>query len=158
MIYLNKGFFRPMLILVSAILLPILSALAILTVADFRVELLIWLTLMVAVYLLIAFGIYRYSRIKKHYLSVEDGFLSINHPRNVGAHCRKIHVDSIVKIEYYKILSFRAWCMLYNYVCPQCAYITYLYDGKEICEHIGYPDLKELLRLCGKFNISLTIK
>ena len=50
------------------------------------------------------------------------------------------------------------WCMVYNSVLPQCAYITYIYEGKEICKHIGYPDYKEINEFCADLGIEFVIK
>ena len=49
---------------------------------------------------------------------------------NIGSGKGKINIeyDKIIRFEYYKITSIRAWLQLYNYVTPQCVYITYTDD------------------------------
>ena len=155
MIYLNEGSFKPSLILISIIVLPTSIASWILTFVDFRIELFIVSFLMLGCYFLFVWGIYKHSKTKKYYLFVEDKAVVINYP---NLNCFKVDMHDIIKIEYYKILSIRAWCMIFNCVFPQCAYITYLKNGKEICNHIGYPKFDKISKLCMDMGIELVVK
>ena len=66
MIYLNEGFFKPMFIFVSMLLLPISTACWILTFYDFRIELLIVTLIISLIYFISVVGIYIYSKTKKY--------------------------------------------------------------------------------------------
>ena len=157
MIYLNSGFFRPAIILASAILVPISIACWILFFDDFRMNAFIVSLFLTSVYFLVVFGIYKHSKTKKYWLCVENNFIHINYPFCNGK-CDKIDLNKIVKVEYYKISSIRAWCMLYSCVCPQCVYITYVDGGKEICRHIGYPDFNEIRKVCLSIGVDFFVK
>ena len=156
MVYLNKGFFKPMCIILSLTLLPLDIGCWGLTFYDFTIGRLLVSLIMLISYIAILIGIYLYSKkAKAEHLFFENDFLVVNYP---NMKCAKIKACDIVKIEYYKILSIKAWCMLFNTVGPQCAYITYLYNGKEICNFIGYPDYNELKKLCADINVKLVVK
>ena len=158
MIGLNTGFFKPMFIITSAIALPLIVACWIVTFTSFRSEVLITSLIFVFGYFAAVFGIYKYSKNKKEYICVKDGFIVVNHFGRNQTNNLKINLHSIVKMEYYKITSLKAWCMLYNYVCPQCVFITYEKDGKELCELIGYPDCKKVKEMCNETGIAFYIK
>ena len=160
MIYLNSGIFRPMFILISIITLPIAIACLTLTFINFRVGLLIVTVLMFLSYFAILFAGYKYSKRKEYYLTVQENeCIIIEYPHSIG---EKYHLqlrpEDIIMIEYYKLCSVKAWCMLYNYVFPQCVYITYVSDGKEICKHIGYPDFIKISKLCAELGINFITK
>ena len=157
MIYLNEGFFKPMFIFVSMLLLPISTACWILTFYDFRIELLIVTLIISLIYFISVAGIYIYSKTKKYFILIEDNAVIINYPiQNSIQH--KICFDDIVKMEFYSLSSIRSWCMLYNYVVPGCAFITYKHNDTEICKHIGYPDFSKIRDACLKMNVSFVKK
>ena len=159
MIYLSIGFCKPMVILFSITLLPLSIACGILVFLDYRIELLIVTALLILAYVLIILVIYKCSKSKAYYLYVdENNLLSIVYPNISKENEIKLNIDCVVKIEYYSILSIKSWFLLHNYVCPQCAYITYFSDGKKSCKLMGYPSLKRLRELCTKSNITLDIK
>lgn len=155
MIYLSEGAFKPALIFISLIFLPMSVGCLVLTFVDFRVELLIVSLLMILSYSLIVFGIYKFSKTKKYYLIKEDEYIVINYS-NID--CLKIDVRNILEIEYYKISSVKAWFMLYNCIWPQCAFITYVNNEKKECKYIGNPNFDEIKRLCIDEGIALSIK
>lgn len=155
MIYLNTGLFKPILMIFSVLLLPLSFSCCILTFTDFRIELFFISLIMILLYFVIIIGGYKHSKTKKNYLFIENDFIVINY---YNLRCAKINVQDIKKIEYYKISSIKAWGMLFNCVCPQCAYITYIYDEKEVCEHIGYPDFNRISKLCDSIGVNFSIK
>ena len=160
MIYLNIGFFKSSFILFSFISLPLAIACFVLTFIDFRWELLIVSLVIFLGYCAIVLGLYKKSRNQKYYLCVREGdIVEINYT-NIQSTSEplKLNRENIVKFEYYKITSVKAWCMLYNYVCPQCVYITYLNDGEELCRHIGYPKYEDIQQLCVALGITFETK
>ena len=160
MIYLNKGAFKPMLILISIILLPLSISCLLLTIYDFRVQTFIISLAMLFVYFCTILGIYKHSKTSKYYLTLQDNtYMLINYP-NVSSNMQplKLNYNEIIKMEYYKITSIKAWCLLICYVCPQCVYITYAQNGKEESRLIGYPKFEEIRALCADLGIDLIIK
>lgn len=114
---------------------------------------------MLLIYALSVFGLYKLSKSKKYYLHLdENNIITIKYPNVNNTLDLKIHVREIVKIEYYKISSIKSWCMLFNYVCPQCVYITYLSDGIEVCKHIGYPNFKMINEIFYNIGVTIIIK
>ena len=156
MIYLNAGFFKPFVILLTIAFLPLLVTATILVVLNFEMGLLIVAIVFFMVYIAIIIGVYIHTKSHKFYLTISGiSNMSINYP-NVKS--ETISCNEIIKIEYYKILSVKAWCMLYSYVMPQCAYITYKCDGEERCELIGYPKYREIKNLCDNIGINFVVK
>lgn len=66
-------------------------------------------------------------------------------------------LENVIKLEYYKLFSVKSWLLLYNYVLPHSLYITYEFEGKEICKHIGYPNFRDINRMCLDVGIELKI-
>ena len=157
MIYLNSGLFKPAVILLSIIILPIAVAGWLLLFDDFRMSVFVVALFLTSIYFLVVWGIYKHSKNKKYWLCVENGFIHFNYPF-YKKQSDKIDVNKIVKVEYYKISSIRAWCMLYNCVCPQCVYITYINDDKEMCRHIGYPKFNEIKKVCLSIGVDFFVK
>ena len=159
MIYLNNGFFKPMLIIVSVIVFPLLIGCFICILLDYRIELFITSITLFFVYGAIICALYKYSKTKKFYMFAKNNdSIFVKYPNLNTRNFIEIDLCDIRKMEYYKISSIRAWGMLCNYVCPQCVYITYESEGKEVCKHIGYPNLKELSSFCFESGINLVIK
>lgn len=159
MIYLNKGFFKPMFILISTIILPVLIALLATNIKSFQFSSFFILGVLILGYLLLVLKIYQYSMSKRNYLIVkEQTLLMIKYP-NISANddFLSLNLVDIIKIEYYRMSSIKSWGMLYNYVCPRCAYITYLYQGNLMVRHLGYPLLSDIRDLCKNFNITLIV-
>lgn len=160
MIYLNTGFFKPFCIFISIVCLPISIACLVLTIVDFRLEMLIVTLIFWLIYFLILWGAHKLSISKKYFLCTdENGCITIHYPNVLqGLHYLRLNKNEIVKMEYYKISSFRAWGMLYSCTCPQCVFITYVYNGVEEQSFIGYPNFNEIQKLCNSSNIELIVK
>ena len=99
---------------------------------------------------------YKYSKSKKYFLILRGNSIIIKYP-NISHTSQEIMLNSndIIKAEYYRISSVKAWCMLYNYVLPQCLYITYMLNGQEICKLVGYPAYKPLGDLFKKIGVEI---
>ena len=155
MIYLYKGFFQPTFILISVALLPINIGLWILSFSPFRIEILITSIVFSFFYIISILGIKKLSSSKKNYLYSEGSNIVIKHANSSP---NSINRSDILHIEYYKLLSIRGWLLLISNICPQSAFITYLYEGKNVCHHVGYPNFNELRKLCDDLEIKLVIK
>ena len=89
----------------SIIWLPLVIPCFILTLIDFRIELFFASLVMLIMYSLFVFAVYKYSKSNKNYMIFDGETLIINYP-NFQA---KISIENIIEIEYYKISSFKAW-------------------------------------------------
>ena len=158
MIYLNKALFQPMFILLSIVFLPISIACFAITFLNFRIEVLIVSVSVFLFYIAILFVTYKCSKTIKYFLCKKNDFIIIKYPSLNNSDVFEIPICNIINIEYYRLSSIKGWCMLYNYVCPQCAYITYLEDGKEISTHIGYPIQDDIRNLCRDVGIKFILK
>ena len=158
MIYLNQALFRPMCILLSIVFLPISIACWVITFLDFRIEVLIVSVCVFLFYIATLFVTYNYSKTIKYFLCKKNDLIIIKYHSLNNNGFFEIPICNIINIEYYRLSSIKGWCMLYNYVCPQCAYITYLNDEKEISLHIGYPTQNDIENLCKAVGIKLILK
>lgn len=160
MVYLNAGFFTPFCILISIIFLPLSIACLVLTIVDFRLESFIITLVFWLIYFIALLVGNKFSTSKKYFLHTDESdCIVINYP-NASQDNNSLRLDKrkVIKMEYYKLSSFRAWCMLYNCVCPQCLYITYLCNGMEEKSFIGYPNFDKIKNFCVLSNIELIIK
>lgn len=153
MIYLNTGFFRPMLWIVSILFLPIVVVGLVLAILKLNTSGIVACSVILLFCFISLFCIYKHSKTKKYYLLSEDDFLAINYP---NAPCR-INKSEIIKVEYYKISSIRSWLLLFSYICPQSAFITYKDNGREVCKLIGYPDFEKIRDLCDTHGLDFVI-
>ena len=157
MIYLNTGVFKPMMIIISIIYFPIAIASAFILFSELRLEIIVVSVLLFVFYLFCSFGIYKHSVSKKYFITTNNDYITIKYP-NIGTQELTLKSNQILKIEYYKLSSIVAWYNLCNYICPQCVFITFIYDGKEMCKHIGYPNFDEISKLCAEFNVNFVTK
>ena len=155
MFYTNEGIFKPMFILLSIIMLPLSICLWALTCMDFRVGLFIVSMVFLFGYFAAVLGIYKFSKSKKEHLSLENDALLVKFgDENV----LRVETKNIVKLEYYKISSLKSWFLLFNYVSPQCVYITYKSAEECIRVFVGYLKYSSVVKLCDSAKITLVIK
>lgn len=160
MIYLNSGFFTPFCIFISVVFLPISSACLVLTIVDFRLEMLVVTLIFCLIYFSILLGTHKLSVSEKYFLCTdENGCITIHYPNVLqDLHHLRLNKSEIVKMEYYKISSLKAWGMLYSCICPQCVFVTYMYNGVEEKSFIGYPNFNEIRKFCDLLNVELVVK
>jgi hypothetical protein len=157
---LNKGYFKPFAIFFSVIFVPLilLSFFALIVNKTFLI-LLITLILVFSYCLGILFA-HRISKSQKKFINIYDDICEIHYPGIVDNEemCR-INMNNIIKIEYYRISSPISWLMLlHSYILPQCIFITFKHNGKEVHKHLGYVDYIEICSLCNQFDIDLVVK
>ena len=167
MIYTNAGLFKPLFILISVIFIPLLTLGITSTIFGYKIEFLIGTLMILLFYLVSIFGIYRYAKSKKHYTIINENSITINYPSSCvdlndltyDYQEITIHFNDIIRIEYYKILSLKSWFILpFNFLCPQCAFITFHYNDEELYKHIGYLNYNDIKKLCDKLQINLITK
>lgn len=155
MIYLNKGFFKPTAIIFSVILAPITIACLIISILDFTMGRMLVSLAFIAVYTLLIIFVYLYSKRKDYYLLNDEELFIIKYP-NVASNLEelKLKTEDILKIEYYKLSSLKAWCLLLSYISPGAVFITFRSGTKEECKLIGYPSFEEIEKLCADKGIA----
>jgi hypothetical protein len=158
MVNLSAGFFKPFVIILSIIILPGALGCCVLAFLDFRAELVVISAVLCIIYIASVFLTYRLSRKKEYYLSFADGALEICYPNIDKRGVLRLEADEVVKLEYYKLSSLKAWCMLHNCICPQCVFITYIKNGIQLCKHIGYARLESIEGFCRDADIALFVK
>ena len=158
MVNLSAGFFKPFVIILSIIILPGALGCYVMAFLDFRAELVVISAVLCIIYIASVFLTYRLSRKKEYYLSFADGALEICYPNIDKSGVLRLEADEVVKIEYYKLSSLKAWCMLHNCICPQCVFITYIKNGIQLCKHIGYARCESIEGLCRDADIALFVK
>ena len=158
MIYLNSAEFKPFVILISVAILPVIISLLILNLFAFRISLLVILMMIVVGFVVAILVVYNNSKTKKYYLKVHKTHLELKYPNiGNGRNELKVEYENIIRLEYYKITSFRAWLMLYNYVLPKCVYITYTENGNVINELIGYMNYDDVKKISENNVIELKV-
>lgn len=159
MISLNKGIFKPLAVLFSIIVLPATIACIVLFIFEPRISISIVSIIGIMIYVLMLLVAYKCSRSSKYYIKIKENDVCIKYPNlSKNSECLTLNAHEIVRIEYYRLTSIKAWCMLVNYVGPQCAYMTYFCDGKEVNKHIGYPEYQEISNFCKTHDIGFVVR
>ena len=159
--YTNSGYFKPFAIFISVIYAPML----ILATGCLVVDLGFWfiyLTVILA-YIVLMVAILIFSDQKKEYIRINDSELFINHSgfcvdsNGVIESYKELTVasDDIIKIEYYRLSSFKAWISIVNCILPQCVFVTFKYKGREVYTNVGYLNRNEIESLCKEQKINL---
>ena len=160
MIYLNDKFFKPALLVLSAIFGLATLIFLLLMIFSFH-----WLLLVILAVLLGAYGVlvwlaYMVSKSKKRFLRVREGNLEVKYPTvNYGRGVVRIPLQSIIEFEFYGLQSTETWKKFFECGAPpDCFYVKYYnkYD-REVCELIGYPDFDQMLGLADGYGIPLML-
>ena len=115
MIYLNRGMFKPSIVLVSIALLPMFIACVVSCFLNYGIEKLIISIVLLLLYFTIIFVIYKYSKKDYYFMEVNEKTISIKYPNLIcNLNPTIISINDIVSIEYYRLWSLKAWCMLYK--------------------------------------------
>lgn len=159
MINLNKGLFIPTTLVVTIILIPVSLACLILCFVDFTIGRLVISIALMTVYIFTIVILYMYSKQENYYLINSGVKLIIKYP-NVTHNLSELEIEigDIIKIEYYKLSSFKSWCLLFFSIAPRSVFITFRNKGKEEKKLIGYPKFAEISELCKQKNICLIIR
>lgn len=158
MIYLNKGFFAPIFLFINFVFAPLFILCWFLTIRQFDIAIFCVSLTMSFVWFLSSFGLWKYSKSKKNYMYAEENKLYINYPNLTTESLFQISINQIIRIEYYKFNSIRAWSLICNNIGPRSAFITYFEGEDEVCKLIGYPKIDEIKDLCSKHKITIVLK
>ena len=73
-----------------------------------------------------------------------------------GKESVEVPINSVVKIKYYRLLSWRAWLYIIDYVLAfGSTDIVFMKDGVQESHSIGYPKFQEIELLCKETGILL---
>ena len=156
MIYLNSNIFRSGLLLTSVAFLPLTIASFLLGCFEKHIFALVCSLVLFLLYLLSVLYYYRASKSTKHYLCIKGDMLVISSD-SFGKESVEVPINSVVKIKYYRLLSWRAWLStIINYVLVfGSTYIVFMKDGVQESHSIGYPKFQEIELLCKETGILL---
>lgn len=156
---LSEKQFKPAIIFLSIIFYPLFLGVLAVLICNYDISILIIFLLLLVAYIVLIVFYKRISSNKAHNLILEDCKMVINYPNiNRMKNTLEIYYDSIIKLEYYKMTSLISWFQLLNGVVPKCIFITYVKDGKEISELMGYMDLKDIKKISNDKKIKLIVK
>ena len=158
MYFLEKKQFKPSVILLSVIFLPIIITIIIAICLTFKKELLLALFTIVLIYSVLIIVFWKISQCKNKYLLLENDRIKVIYPNiNNGENRLELSLKQIVKIDYYKITSFKGWFILFSFVVPKCVFITYKKDNNEYTDFIGYMDFDDVKKFANNNDIKLII-
>lgn len=158
MISLSHAQFKPTVILLSLIFVPLILATLILCLLDNMFDIFMLFVCLTVSYTLIIIILSKIFKRNKYCLVLYDAYFVATYP-NLGKRCGHIQVtyEDIVRLEYYKISSLKSWLLLFNYVVPQSVFITYKCKNEIITELLGYMEYEEIKKLTAEKGISLKI-
>ena len=156
---LSEKQFKPAVFFLSIIFFPLLLGVLAVLICNFDMIILIIFLMLLLVYITLIIFYKKISNNKNHNLIIYDCKMVINYPNiNNMKHILEISYDSIIKLEYYKITSLVSWFQLLNGIVPKCVFITYIKNGKEVCELMGHMELNDIKKIANDKNIKLIIK
>lgn len=155
---LEKRQLQPQLILLSVIFFPFILALLIASIIKPEKPIIIVLVCLFALYVVLTLVLWLLSMRKDKYLTIGDDETTIRYPNVSNANIIKITNSNITRIEYYKLSTIKNWLTLFNFVLPQCVYITYKDENDEERDaFIGYLNVEEVKILSQRLNANLII-
>ena len=155
-LHTNDCAFKSAFLLLSALLLPANLICLILTIKDFRIELMLVTLFFLIVYSTLILTVYRLSNNEKYFVDITGDIVTVKHPY----HQQNLKLDrnDVTCISYYKLSSIKSWLLLHNFVTPQAVYLTYKINEVEKSIHIGYCNYENLYSFCDAANIELIKK
>lgn len=157
-IYLNKAYFMPALILWSIIFLPATIICIILTILDKDFYILIAIAICTVMYSISITLSYLYSKSKRNFLKIENDKIEIVYPNiNKGKHILSLKLNDVKRFDLYTVKSITAWINLFNGLLPRFVCITYEFEGERCQECIGYMSCKEMKNLAIQLGVELFI-
>ena len=155
MIYLNSNIFRSGLLLTSVAFLPLTIASFLLGCFEKHIFALVCSLVLFLLYLLSVLYYYRASKSTKNYLCIKGDMLVISSD-SFGKESVEVPINSVVKIKYYRLFSWRAWLYIIDYVLVfGSTDIVFMKDGVQESHSIGYPKFQEIELLCKETGILL---
>ena len=160
MLYLNKEFFKPALIILSIAFGLLLTLFLVLMIVVFHFLLLILFFVAAAVYGGLVFFAWKVSKSQKYYLTAGEGFLDVCYPTiNYGRGKMRIPYKAIIEFQYFPLNSFQSWKNLVEYsVPPECIYIKYVTPhGQVVTELLGYVKYEDIKSMADQLKLEVVI-
>ena len=158
MYYLEQKQFKPAMILFGIFFIPCIIGIVIANILQFKIELLIILSIIIGVYLIIVIILWKLSKRKNHYLLLKDHEIELEFYDSINGKVKlEVQFEEIVRFEYYRMNSIKGWFMLFVYTFPKCVYLTYNASGKEQTKFIGYLDIGDMKEISKKTKSELKI-
>ena len=157
MIYLNRGYFYPMLIFISILLMPIIVMGFLWFFATDSLTSILGIVVVAIIYLILIWLVKKVSKSDKHYLIYSSSQLEIHYPNITHRHMLVIENEKVIQFDYCRLASIKAWFLIPVYDLPQCVFITFMDDGVKVCKLIGYMSYSNMQALAEKTNIKLIV-
>lgn len=155
--------FKPLFVILSVPFIVIGIILLIAGLTRFEMEMIFYLLILLAIYLVITFILWKSTRDESKYLEFKDNEIQIvsNYGLNEKYDIIKIPYDKIIHMEYYKIISLKSLLtMAHAYTIPNCVYISHNDNKNSRVENIfiGYLNYKDVKEISKKYNIKLIVR
>ncbi len=159
MYYLEKEAFKPLMIFLGIVFIPLLILNIITIIIDQSLVLVISLPCLCLAYGLSIFGSYKLCNSKKQFMKMEDDIIEIVYSGvNQGKNTLTINLSQVMYFHYYKMNSFESWFLAALGTPPNSFFITYIHDdGCEITEQIGYMKYSDVIDIGKKYNIQIVM-
>ena len=159
MIFLNRGYFRPMCILWGLIFSPMIAMGIIWFIHDKSLEELMVTVLVAVIYFGCIFVTKKVSQSTKYYLICHFDHLEIKYPNLAKNNCLEFTIKNtdIIQFDYSKISSPKAWLLIPVYDLPQCVFMTYVENNAKKCKLIGYMRYGDIQRLAQMTHAKLVV-
>lgn len=159
MIFLNRGYFRPMLIILSLVFLPII-ALGVLWLVQAETFMpLIGIAIVAIIYFSLLLIVKKISKSTKYYLMSNPDYIEIKYPNLAKNNNLDFSIPNtdIIQFDYCKLASIKAWLLIPVYDLPQCVFMTYMENGTKVCKLIGYMGYGDVQELAQRIKVKLVV-
>lgn len=158
MIYTNKAQFKPIIILLSVLFVPSISALIVCCFLIPSIPIYCILFSFLIIYCLSIFAIKKESNSHRNFIKIGENSLIIKFDNfSADDNENEIMFNDIIQIDYYKINSVISWIGLLSMQCPKIAFLKYTCDNKVIQKPIGYFEKVDIERMCFTHSIKLIV-
>lgn len=152
-INLCKAGYKLLIIIYSAMFLPIIGFLIVVGILEATPGPFISLAIFSVIYAVCIFIMRHCYLHEKSNMKTDGDLLEISRPDLPGPLI--IKREEIVTLEYYKVTSFISWFAMVQGQCPKALFISYHKDGTIIRDAIGQVEYKEIKAFCEKYNFPL---
>lgn len=157
MIYLNRGYFYPMLIFLSILLLPIIVMGFLFFLTTDSLMSILGIVVVAIIYFILVWMVKKVSTSDKYYLISSSRQLEIHYPNITKNHMLVIENEKVIQFDYCRLYSIKSWFLIPVYDMPQCVFITFMDNGVKACKLIGYMSYSEMQALAQETNIKLIV-
>lgn len=159
MIFLNHGYFYPMLIIWSLIFCPIIAMGILWLIHDESLKALVVTAVVAIMYFSCVLIVKKVSKSTKYYLIYHSDHLEIKYPNLAKNNSLEFFIKNtdIIQFDYSQLSSLKAWLLIPVYDLPQCVFMTYMEDNTTECKLIGYMEYADVQKLAQMANVKLVI-